>query len=176
VRPRLTRGEGLTAPPRWRLCEATKSLDRETQLNPKHGASPVAEGRAARTQLPMGAGTKVPSRVLRYHRMQNDPMYQLAERLAIASDLLAGDLRALAQAARAPFAAHLPKMEPPEDEILRRYLFQREPIPRIAASLQLPQTDILGWAALALMRLIPDIPVDGLLHARTIVDRSPNLP
>jgi hypothetical protein len=129
--------------------------------------------------------TKVPLRTLRYAHMQTpsnphlihstDEFDELCHRLAIASDLLAGDLAALARAARAPFAAHLPKMEPPEDDILRRHLFQQEPIPRIAASLQLPETDVLGWAALALMRLIPDMPVDALLHATTTVDRSATL-
>jgi hypothetical protein len=104
-----------------------------------------------------------------------DSTEELAKRLAIASALLAADLATIAPAARAAFASHLPQMEPPEDDILRRHLFEQEPIQRIAASLQLPETDVLGWATLAMIRLLPDMPLEALLQSPTVVDRSANL-
>jgi hypothetical protein len=90
-----------------------------------------------------------------------DSTDQLYHRLAIASVLLAGDIAAIAPAARASFATHLPQMESPEDDVLRMLLFDGEPVQHIAESLGLSETDVLGWAALGLVRLLADMP----LHA-----------
>jgi hypothetical protein len=95
-----------------------------------------------------------------------DPTDELCERLAIASLLLTGDIAAIAPAVCASFASHLPQMEPPEDDILRMLLFERQPIQQIAASLQLSKTDALGCAALGVVRLLADMP---LLDMRILV-------
>jgi hypothetical protein len=88
-----------------------------------------------------------------------DQFDELCERLALASTLLAGDIAAIAPALRASFAAHLPRMEPPEDDVLRMLLFEQHTTEHVAALLQLPETDVLGWAAFGVVRLLADMPV-----------------
>jgi hypothetical protein len=88
-----------------------------------------------------------------------DQFDELCERLAIASTLLAHDIAAIAPALRAPFTAHLPQMEAPEDDVLRMLVFEQHTIGHVAASLQLPETDVLGWAALGVVRLLADMPL-----------------
>jgi hypothetical protein len=92
---------------------------------------------------------------------------ELCERLAIASRLLTGDIAALAGATRAPFALHLPRMQPPEEEILRMLLFEARSVQQIAASLDLSETDVFGWAALGLVRLLSDMPIHAMLALHT---------
>jgi len=87
---------------------------------------------------------------------------ELCHRLAIASLLLTDDIATVAPTARASFASHLPRMDPPEDDILRRLLFDQQPTHQIAASLHLSHADVLGWAALGLVRLLADMPLPAM--------------
>ncbi len=51
----------------------------------------------------------------------------------------------------------IPELEVPEKIVLNMLLFQNLPLKDVARSTQLAETRVLGWAALALLRLLPEL-------------------
>jgi regulator of sigma D len=49
----------------------------------------------------------------------------------------------------------MPELGPPEREILKMLLLHDMPVKRVAWSNQLSETNVLGWASLALLHLLP---------------------
>jgi hypothetical protein len=51
----------------------------------------------------------------------------------------------------------IPELGTPEKIVLNMLLFQRMPLKEVAWSTRLPETRVLGWAALALLRVLPEL-------------------
>jgi hypothetical protein len=51
----------------------------------------------------------------------------------------------------------IPGLDIPEKVVLNMLIFQQLPLDEVARSTQLAETRVLGWAALALLRLLPEL-------------------
>jgi len=86
--------------------------------------------------------------------------------------LVADDFAALGQPALTSLVELLPELGVPERIVLAMLLLQGQTTDYVAASTQLPGNEVLGWAALGLLRLLPRIRAaqeDLAEHASTAV-------
>jgi hypothetical protein len=71
--------------------------------------------------------------------------------------LVADDFEALGQAALTSLVELLPELGVPERIVLAMLLLQGQTTDYVAASTQLPENKVLGWAVLGLLRVLPRI-------------------
>ena len=69
--------------------------------------------------------------------------------------LLADEFAGLGPAGITALVELMPELGTPEREIVKMLLLHDMPVQRVAWSNQLSETKVLGWAALALLRLLP---------------------
>ncbi|MGD0044693.1 MAG: hypothetical protein ABSE84_30545, partial [Isosphaeraceae bacterium] len=74
--------------------------------------------------------------------------------------LVAGDFAARGQSALTSLVELLPELGVPERIVLAMLLLQGKTTDYVAASTQLPGTEVLGWAVLGLLRVLPRIRVE----------------
>ena len=70
---------------------------------------------------------------------------------------LAAEATALGPMALTVLGDLIPGLDTPEKIVLNMLLFQSLPLEDVARSTQLPETRVLGWAALALLRVLPEL-------------------
>ena len=68
---------------------------------------------------------------------------------------LAAEFADLGPTAMTTLVELMPELEPPEREILKMLLLHDMPLKRVAWSNQISEPNVLSWAALALLRLLP---------------------
>jgi hypothetical protein len=83
------------------------------------------------------------------------PVAEVFERLMQVYRPLASDFASLGSNGLTLLIRLLPTLMSPESEILRMFLLQDKSARRVAQSNQMSETEVLGWAALALLRLLP---------------------
>ena len=71
--------------------------------------------------------------------------------------LVADDFAALGQSALTSLVEFLPELDVPERIVIAMLLLQGKTTDYVAASTQLPGNEVLGWAALGLLRVLPRI-------------------
>ena len=82
---------------------------------------------------------------------------QVFERLMQIYPILRGEFMALGPVAMTKLSGALGGLHTPEDTILRMLLLQDLSIKRVAWSTQLSEIDVVGWASLGLLRVLPGI-------------------
>jgi AcrR family transcriptional regulator len=82
---------------------------------------------------------------------------QVFEALMGLYPLVADELAALGQPALTSLVEFLPELGVPERIVLAMRFLQGQTTDYVAASTQLPGTEVLGWAALGLLRVLPRI-------------------
>lgn len=82
---------------------------------------------------------------------------QVFEALMGLYPLLTDGFAALGPTALTNLIEFLPELGAPERMVLSMLLLQGKPTDYVAASTQLPMNEVLGWAALGLLRLLPRI-------------------
>jgi hypothetical protein len=70
-------------------------------------------------------------------------------------EMLAREVDSLGPVAVTTLVELLPGLGPPEDPVLKMLLLHRLPTARVAWSTQLAESEVLGWGALGLLRLLP---------------------
>jgi hypothetical protein len=85
------------------------------------------------------------------------PIAQVFSALSALYPLVAHDFQELGPSAITDLVKLLPELGVPESIVLAMFLLQRQTTEYVAASTQLPATEVLGWAALGLLRVIPRI-------------------
>jgi hypothetical protein len=71
--------------------------------------------------------------------------------------LVTGDFAALGQSALTSLVELLPELGVPERIVLAMLLLQGQTTDYVTASTQLPENEVLGWAVLGLLRVLPRI-------------------
>jgi hypothetical protein len=71
--------------------------------------------------------------------------------------VVAEEFSSLGQTALTHLVEALPELGVPERVVLAMLMLQGLPTDRVARSAQLPETQVLGWAALGLLRTLPRI-------------------
>jgi DNA-directed RNA polymerase specialized sigma24 family protein len=82
-------------------------------------------------------------------------MDEIFERLRQVYPKLAAEFADLGPTAMTTLVELMPELEPPEREILKMLLLHDMPLKRVAWSNQISEPNVLSWAALALLRLLP---------------------
>jgi hypothetical protein len=70
---------------------------------------------------------------------------------------LAAEAHALGPLGMAVLGDLIPQLGTPEKIVLNMLLFQNLPVEQVARSTQLSEVQVLGWAALALLRILPEL-------------------
>lgn len=101
----------------------------------------------------------LPAELARYCGCSTDEMF---ERLAQIYPLLANEFAGFGPTAISQLATMLTEPEPnefrpPEQPILRMLFLHDMPLKRVAWSTELPDTEVLGWAALGLLDVLPRV-------------------
>jgi hypothetical protein len=82
---------------------------------------------------------------------------QVFDALSALYPLVVDDFHALGPSATTDLVTLLPELGVPESIVLAMFLLQSQTTEYVVASTQLPTTEVLGWAALGLLRVIPRI-------------------
>lgn len=89
------------------------------------------------------------------------PMENVFAKLTRVYPLLGEEFSSFGPTATTTLVEALPELGVPERIVLAMLLLQRLPVDRVAASTQLPETEVLAWAALGLLRVMPCVRAAG---------------
>jgi hypothetical protein len=96
----------------------------------------------------------LPADLQRYFGIQLDEVF---DKLTQIYPLLSAEASALGPMMLALLGDLIPRLGTPEKVVLNMLIFQGLPVKEVARSTQLPEVHVLGWAALGLLRVLPDL-------------------
>jgi hypothetical protein len=99
-------------------------------------------------------GTPLPADFQKHFGIQLDEVF---DKLTQIYPLLSAETNMLGPLMMALLGDLIPRLGTPEKIVLNMLLFQGLPVNEVARSTQLPEVHVLGWAALGLMRVLPDL-------------------
>jgi hypothetical protein len=136
---------GISRPTLYRmLADARQSEDLEERAARVGDALETLERDLGYTARPFDLAA--------HFKISTDEVFRL---LMALYDMLAREVDSLGPVALTTLIELLPHLGPPEDPVLKMLLLHRLPTARVAWSTQLPETEVLGWGALGLLRLLP---------------------